>query len=79
VSMSRRLRAIWRCWEKAAPLNFNGEHYNFTLMTPAFSPPPTGLPMVPITIAAVGPAMLRLAGSSLRWCSPSCVLHPRLR
>ncbi len=56
------LRAIWRCWEKAAPLNFKGEHYNFTLMTPAFSPPPTGLPMVPVTIAAVGPAMLRLAG-----------------
>src|SRR4249920_2623861 len=28
----------------------------------AFSPPPTGLPTVPITIAAVGPAMLRLAG-----------------
>jgi probable F420-dependent oxidoreductase len=56
------LRAIWRCWEKAAPLNFKGQHYNFTLMTRAFSPPPTGLPMVPITIAAVGPAMLRLAG-----------------
>jgi probable F420-dependent oxidoreductase len=56
------LRAIWRCWEKAGPLNFKGEHYNFTLMTPAFSPPPTGLPMVPVTIAAVGPAMLRLAG-----------------
>jgi probable F420-dependent oxidoreductase len=56
------LRAVWRCWEKAAPLNFKGEHYNFTLMTPAFSLPPTGLPMVPVTIAAVGPAMLRLAG-----------------
>jgi probable F420-dependent oxidoreductase len=56
------LRAIWRCWENAAPLNFQGEHYSFTLMTPAFSPPPAGLPMVPITIAAVGPAMLRLAG-----------------
>jgi alkanesulfonate monooxygenase SsuD/methylene tetrahydromethanopterin reductase-like flavin-dependent oxidoreductase (luciferase family) len=54
------LCAIWHCWENAAPLK--GEHYNFTLMTPAFSPPPTVLPMVPITIAAVGPAMLRLAG-----------------
>jgi probable F420-dependent oxidoreductase len=56
------LRAIWRRWENAAPLNFKGEHYNFTLMTPAFSPPPTSLPTVPITIAAIGPAMLRLAG-----------------
>jgi probable F420-dependent oxidoreductase len=56
------LRAIWRCWEKAEPLNFKGEYYNFTLMTPAFSPPPTALPVVPVTIAAVRPAMLRLAG-----------------
>jgi probable F420-dependent oxidoreductase len=31
-------------------------------MTPDFSPEPTGLPMVPITIAAVGEAMLRVAG-----------------
>ena len=66
------LRAIWRCWEKAAPLDFKGRHYNFTLMTPAFSPPPTALPMVPITIAAVGPAMLRLAG---RHCD-GVRLHP---
>ena len=31
-------------------------------MTPDFSPEPTGLPIVPITIAAVGEAMLRVAG-----------------
>jgi probable F420-dependent oxidoreductase len=31
-------------------------------MTPAFSPEPTGLPMVPVTISAVGEAMLRVAG-----------------
>jgi probable F420-dependent oxidoreductase len=31
-------------------------------MTPAFSPEPTGLAMVPVTIAAVGNAMLRVAG-----------------
>ena len=31
-------------------------------MTPDFSPEPTGLPMVPVTIAAVGEAMLRVAG-----------------
>lgn len=56
------LRAIWRCWEKGTPLAFEGEHYRFTLMTPEFSPPPSGLPMVPVYIAAVRPAMLRLAG-----------------
>ena len=31
-------------------------------MTPEFSPEATAMPMVPVTIAAVGPAMLRLAG-----------------
>ena len=56
------LRAIWRCWEKREPLRYEGEHYRFTLMTPEFSPPPTGLPPIPVSIAAVGPDMLKLAG-----------------
>ena len=56
------LRAIWRCWEKGEKLDYQGEHYRFTLMTPEFSPPPSGLARVPVTIAAVGPAMIRLAG-----------------
>jgi len=58
----RALRAIWRCWETGETLDYRGEHYNLTLMTPDFSPEPTGLPMVPVTIAAVGDAMLRVAG-----------------
>ena len=56
------LRAIWRCWEKQEPLRYEGEHYRFTLMTPEFSPPPSGLPAIPVSIAAVGPDMLKLAG-----------------
>jgi probable F420-dependent oxidoreductase len=56
------LRAIWRCWEQREPLAYEGEHYRFTLMTPEFSPPPSGLAPIPVTIAAVGPDMLRLAG-----------------
>lgn len=56
------LRAIWRAWEHGEKLAFEGEHYSFTLMTPEFSPEPTGLPMPPITAAAVGPDMLRMAG-----------------
>jgi probable F420-dependent oxidoreductase len=58
----RALRAIWRAWETRGKLDFHSEHYTLTLMTPDFSPEPTGLPMVPITIAAVGEAMLRVAG-----------------
>ena len=58
----RALRAIWRCWETGEKLDYRGEHYKLTLMTSDFSPEPTGLPMVPVTIAAVGAAMLRVAG-----------------
>jgi len=58
----RALRAIWRCWETGEKLDYRGENYKLTLMTPDFSPEPTGLPMVPVTIAAVGEAMLRVAG-----------------
>ena len=56
------LRAIWGCWETGEKLAYRGQHYKFTLMTPNFTPKSTGQPMVPVTIAAVGPAMLRLAG-----------------
>ncbi len=56
------LRALWRCWETGEKLDYHSPHYTLTLMTPAFSPEPTGLPMVPLTIAAVGEAMLRVGG-----------------
>ncbi|HEY1931524.1 MAG TPA: TIGR03617 family F420-dependent LLM class oxidoreductase [Acetobacteraceae bacterium] len=58
----RALRAVWRCWETRGRLNFDSPNYKLTLMTPDFSPEPTGLPMVPVTIAAVGEGMLRVAG-----------------
>ncbi|HSU05350.1 MAG TPA: TIGR03617 family F420-dependent LLM class oxidoreductase [Acetobacteraceae bacterium] len=56
------LRAIWRTWETGGRLDYHSATYTLTLMTPDFSPEPTGLPLIPITIAAVGPAMLRVAG-----------------
>ena len=56
------LRTIWRCWETGEKLDFQGEHYAFSLMTPEFSPPKSGLGAIPVSIAAVGPALLRLAG-----------------
>jgi probable F420-dependent oxidoreductase len=57
------LRAIWRTWETGVPLRYEGEHYQFTLMTPEFSPPPSGLPPIPVYIAAVREPMIRLAGA----------------
>jgi probable F420-dependent oxidoreductase len=58
----RALRAVWQCWETRGKLDFDSPHYKLSLMTPDFSPEPTGLPMIPVTIAAVGEAMLRVAG-----------------
>jgi probable F420-dependent oxidoreductase len=56
------LRAIWTAWQEATPLRFRGEHYTHTLMTPVFSPEPHEWGGPPVHLAAVGPAMTRLAG-----------------
>ena len=56
------IRAIWNTWLTGEPLNYQGEFYNFTLMTPNFTPEPLTVPLPKITMAAVGPAMLRTAG-----------------
>jgi probable F420-dependent oxidoreductase len=58
----RALRAIWHTWKTASPLEFEGEHYRFTLMTPNFTPEAMPHDPPPVTIGAVGPAMLRVAG-----------------
>lgn len=56
------VRAIWSAWESQTPLDFHGDFYQHTLMTPVFDhgPSPYGWP--PIHIAAVGPLMARTAG-----------------
>ncbi len=55
------LRAIWRCWQEGERLDYHGEHYQFTLMTPNFTPEPLGCGMPRVQVAAVGPAMTRVA------------------
>lgn len=66
------LRALWRCWETRGRLDYRSEHYTLTLMTPDFSPEPTGLAMPAVTVSAVGEAMLRMAG---QFCD-GVRLHP---
>jgi len=58
---AQALRAIWNNWRTGAPLNFEGQHYRFTLMTPNFTPEAMDYPAPPITLAAVGPAMMKVA------------------
>ena len=56
------LRAIWDTWQNGTPLQYQGEHYNFSLMIPVFDPGPIPHPAIPISISAVNAYMLRLAG-----------------
>jgi probable F420-dependent oxidoreductase len=59
------LQAIWESWMNGTKLHFQGDHYSFTLMTPNFTPEVNENILPPkISIAAVGPAMLRLAGAT---------------
>ncbi|MFP6708464.1 MAG: TIGR03617 family F420-dependent LLM class oxidoreductase [Alphaproteobacteria bacterium] len=59
---AQALRAIWNNWKTGEALNFEGVHYRFTLMTPNFTPEAIDFPPPPITVAAVGPAMMKVAG-----------------
>ena len=56
------LRTIWSAWNDGTKLDFRGDFYAHTLMTPFFSPPPApgGAPRV--LLAAVGEAMTEVAG-----------------
>lgn len=66
------LRAIWRCWQEGAPLDFAGTHYRFRRMQPFFDPGPLAPGPPRIALGAVGPAMTRLAGE----VADALVTHP---
>jgi probable F420-dependent oxidoreductase len=56
------MRAIWSCWNDGAKLDFRGEFYTHTLMTPFFDPGPTGFGPPKVFLAAVGERMTEVAG-----------------
>jgi probable F420-dependent oxidoreductase len=56
------VRAIWRSWNEGEPLNYEGEFYRHTLMTPFFSPDPTPYGPPPIYLAASGAEMTAVGG-----------------
>lgn len=68
------IRAFWDCWQNGTKLNFRGEYYKATLMSPFFQPPPLPSPksngfggglgggLIPIYIAGVNTGLARLAG-----------------
>jgi probable F420-dependent oxidoreductase len=56
------VRAIWNAWAGAGRLEFRGDFYTHTLMTPFFDPGPNPHGNPPIILAAVGPLMTEVAG-----------------
>ena len=55
------LQAIWDCWYEGKPLDYRGEFYQHTLMTPEFTPTNTEHGRPPVLMAAVGPLMIKTA------------------
>jgi len=56
------LRAIWNAWYAGGELDFRGEFYQHTLMTPMFTPSQRDFPAPRIHVAGVGPRMTEVAG-----------------
>ncbi len=56
------LRAIWATWQDRVPLQFSGEHYTHTLMTPFFDPGPNPFGTPTVWLGGVGPRMTEVAG-----------------
>jgi len=56
------IRAIWACWNDGTPLEFRGDFYRHTLMTPFFNPGPNPYGDASIQLAAVGQLMTEVAG-----------------
>jgi len=65
------IRAFWDCWQNGTKLNFRGEYYKVTLMSPFFNPGPLPHPNplpqgegthIPIYIAGVNTGLAKLAG-----------------
>ena len=68
----RAVRDIFAAFQNGTGLRFAGDFYDLSLLTDFFNPGPISHPDVPIWVAAVGPAMLRLAGE----CCDGVFLHP---
>jgi probable F420-dependent oxidoreductase len=66
------LRAIWSCWNDDTPLNFRGEFYRHTLMTPFFNPGPNPYGPPKVFLAAVGELMTEVAGE----VADGLLVHP---
>jgi len=56
------MHAIWGSWHKGEKLDFRGDFYNHSLMTPMFTPEDCTYGAPRVFLAAVGPRMTEVAG-----------------
>ncbi|MBC7878103.1 MAG: TIGR03617 family F420-dependent LLM class oxidoreductase [Anaerolineales bacterium] len=56
------MRAFWDNWQNGTKLNFRGEYFKATLMSPFFNPGRIEHPNIPIYIAGVNTGLAKLAG-----------------
>jgi probable F420-dependent oxidoreductase len=66
------LKAIFDCWQHGAKLNFQGEYFRHTLMTPMFNPGPLDCNPPPVLLGALGPRMTEVAGE----VADGLIVHP---
>lgn len=66
------IRAFWDTWQNGTKLNYRGEYYKATLMSPFFNPGAIDNPNIPIYIAGVNAGLAKLAGE----CCDGFHAHP---
>lgn len=66
------LKAIFDCWQNGSPMDFRGEYFHHSLMTPMFNPGPIEYGPPPVLLGALGPRMTEVAGE----VADGLVIHP---
>ncbi len=66
------VRAIWASWHEGIKLDFRGDFYTHTLMTPFFNPGPSPYGVPRIFLGGVGPLMTEVAGE----VADGFMIHP---
>ena len=66
------IRAIWARWHEGTKLDFQGDFYRHTLMTPFFDPGPNPFGVPRIFLGGVGPRMTEVAGE----VADGFMIHP---
>jgi probable F420-dependent oxidoreductase len=66
------IKAIQRCWQEGSRLDFRGEIYRHSLMTPFFSPGANPYGSPPVFVAGLGPKMTAMAAEK----ADGLLVHP---